>query len=314
MFIYLFRRLALLILTLLITSIVIFFITQLLPGDVCRVILGREVGQAALNSCHADLGLDKPALVRYLSWLGDFLRGNWGRSYSTHTEIRSLVLGRLRNSLMLAGFTLVLGIPLSLGLGVLAAVNEGRLVDNAISIAALSVVGMPEFVTGIVLIQILSFRFGLPANSSIGENAGFFEALPSLILPALTAIFVLLAYVARLTRAGVIEELKQSYVQTAEAKGLPKRDVIWRHVLPNAVLPAITVIAISFGWLISGLAVIENVFNYPGLGRLIIFAITHRDLPLLQACALVSALGFSLAGLVADFSYAWLNPLIRLGS
>jgi len=313
MTIYILRRLAFLGLTLLLTSLLIFIITQLLPGNVCRVILGREVGQAALNACRVDLGLDQPPYVRYLTWLGDFLRGDWGNSYSTDAEIRPLVTGRLGNSLMLAGFTMLVGVPVAVALGVIAALNEGRVLDNLISVAALAVVGLPEFVTGIFLIQILAFRLGLPANSSIRESAGFFEALPSLILPALTATFVLLAYVARLTRAGVLQELKQAYVRTAELKGLPRRTVILKHVLRNALLPTITVVAISFGWLISGLVVIENVFNYPGLGRLMVFAITRRDLPLLQAISLVAVLGFALANLAADLLYAALNPRIRVG-
>jgi peptide/nickel transport system permease protein len=313
MSIYILRRLAFLALTLLITSLLIFVITQLLPGDVCRVILGREVGEGALESCRIDLGLDKPAAARYVDWLSGFLSGDWGNSYSTDVEIRPLVMERLGNSLMLAGFTMALGVPLAVGLGVVAALNAGRTVDNVISVSALAVVGLPEFVTGIVLIQILAFRVGLPANSSIRESAGFFEALPYLILPALTATFVLLAYVARLTRAGVIEELKQPYVRTAALKGLPRRSVIWRHVLRNALLPTITVVAISFGWLISGMVVIENVFNYPGLGRLMVFAISRRDLPLLQAISIVTVLGFALANLAADLLYAILNPRIRVG-
>jgi peptide/nickel transport system permease protein len=311
---YILRRLAFLLLTLLITSVMIFVITQLLPGDVCRVILGREVGEGALQTCRDQLGLQNPPLVRYFNWLADFARGDWGISFSTDVEIRPLVMERLGNSLMLAGFTLALGIPLAVGLGVVSALNEGKLADTLISVASLAVVGLPEFVTGIVLIQLLAFRGGLPANSSIRESATFFEALPSLILPALTAAFVLLAYVARLTRAGVIEELKQPYVRTATLKGLPRRAIIWRHVLRNALLPTITVVAISFGWLISGLVVIENVFNYPGIGRLMVFAISRRDLPLLQAISLITVLGFALANLAADLLYAALNPRIRLDS
>jgi peptide/nickel transport system permease protein len=175
------------------------------------------------------------------------------------------------------------------------------------------VVGLPEFVTGLLLIQLFAFQFRLlPPNSSIEAGTGFFDALPQLVLPALTATLVLLAYVARLTRAGVIEELKQSYVRTAILKGLPWRTVVVKHVLRNALLPTITVIAISFGWLISGLIVIENVFNYPGLGRLLTFAIDRRDLPLLQAVTLVTVLGFSVSNLAADLLYAYFNPRIRL--
>jgi peptide/nickel transport system permease protein len=313
MAVYVLRRLAFLALTLLLTSLLIFVITQLLPGDVCRVILGREVGEGALEACRADLGLEQSAPLRYFSWLGDFLRGDWGNSYSTDAEIRPLVLSRLSNSLMLASLIMGVGVPFAVSLGVLAALNEGKALDNLISFSTLAVVGLPEFVTGVLLIEILAFKFGLPASSSIRETATFAEAFPSLILPALTATFVLLAYVARLTRAGVVEELKQSYVRTAELKGLSRRAVIFKHVLRNALLPTITIVAISFGWLISGLVVIENVFNYPGLGRLMVFAITRRDLPLLQAISIVAVLGFALANLAADLLYAALNPRIRIG-
>jgi peptide/nickel transport system permease protein len=206
----------------------------------------------------------------------------------------------------------VIALPLAIVLGIIAGFNEDRAVDNVISIGSLSVVGLPEFVTGLLLIQVFAFHFGLfPANSSIRPEAGFFEALPMLILPAVTATLVLLAYIVRLTRAGVIEERKKPYVRTAVLKGLPRRTVIVKHVLRNALLPTITVIAISFGWLISGLIVIENVFNYPGLGRLLTFAIDRRDLPLLQAITFATVLGYSLANLIADLLYAYLNPRIR---
>lgn len=310
---YILRRLGFLILTVILTSLIIFIVTQLLPGDVARVILGREAGEAALENLRRELGLDKPAPVQYLTWLGRFVTGNWGQSYSTDLPIRPLVMERVGNSLMLAALTMLISVPLSVALGVVAGLNENRAADNVISIASLSVVGLPEFVTGLLLIQLLAFKFRIfPANSSIRPGTGFLDALPMLVLPALTATLVLLAYVARLTRAGVVEELKQPYVRTATLKGLSRRTVVVKHVLRNALLPTITIIAISFGWLISGLIVIENVFNYPGLGRLLTFAIDRRDLPLLQAITLVTVLGFALANLVADLLYAYLNPRIRL--
>jgi peptide/nickel transport system permease protein len=181
-----------------------------------------------------------------------------------------------------------------------------------ISIASLAVVDLPEFVTGALLIQVFVFTFPLlPANSSIRPGTGFFEALAMLILPALTATLVLLDCVARLTRAGVVEELRATYVRTATLKGLSRWAIITRHVLRNALLPTITVIAISIGWLIGGLIVVENVFNYPGLGRLLTFAIDRRDLPLLQAITFITVLGLALANLLADLLYAYLNPRIR---
>lgn len=316
---YILRRLGFLLLTILLTSMIIFLVTQWLPGDVCRVILGREAGENALETCRAELGLGRPLPVRYLLWLTNFVKGNWGESYSTRSAILPIVIQRVRNSAMLAFVTLLISIPLGVTLGVISGLRESKFVDNSINVLSLSVVGLPEFVTGIILIQFFSFglrRLGLPylpANSSIRPGTGFFDALPFLILPALTATLVLLAYIARLTRAGVIEELKRQYVRTAVLKGLPGRVVVFNHVLRNALLPTITVIAISIGWLVSGLVVIENVFNYPGLGRLLVFAIDRRDLPLIQAVTMVTVLVLALANLVADLFYAYLDPKIKLG-
>lgn len=316
---YILRRLGFLLLTVLLTSILIFLVTQWLPGDVCRVILGREAGQAALDTCRTNLGLDEPIPTRYLNWFSNFIKGDWGQSYSTHSAILPVVTQRIRNSAMLGFITLVISVPLGVFLGVIAGLKENKFIDNAINVLSLSVVGLPEFVTGIILVQVFSFGFRrmglpyLPANSSIRPGTGFVDALPMLVLPALTATLVLLAYIARLTRAGVIEELKKPYVRTAVLKGLTAREVIFKHVLRNALLPTITVVAISIGWLVSGLVVIENVYNYPGLGRLLVFAIDRRDLPLIQAVTMITVLVLTSANLIADLLYAALDPKIRLG-
>ncbi len=307
------RRLGFLFVTLFITSLIVFVMTQYVPGDVARVVLGREAGEEALEAFREEFGLNDPLPAQYLRWLGDFMTGDWGVSLSTKTEIRPLVMERLGSSLRLAALTLLIAVPLSIFLGVIAGLNENKPVDNVISVGSLSVVGLPEFVTGLVLIYVFARKLDwLPANSSVPPGASFVEALPMLILPALTATLVLLAYIARLTRAGVVAELKRPYVRTAVLKGMPRRVVIGKHVLRNALLPTITVIAISVGWLISGLIVIENVFNYPGLGRLLIFAIDRRDLPLIQAITMVTVVVFVLANLAADLLYAYLNPRIRL--
>ena len=309
-----FRRVGFLALTILLTSVIVFAITQLLPGDIARVILGREAGEAAIQGLREELGLNDPIIVQYGKWLANFVGGNWGQSFSTRTDVFALVTDRLRNSLMLAGVILVISIPLAVALGVIAGLHEEKAADHVISVGTLSFVGLPEFITGLLLIEIFAHRLGLfPANSSIRVDAGLLEALPMLILPAVTAALVLLAYVARLTRTGVIEEMKKPYVRTAELKGLPKHTVTFRHVLRNALMPTVTVIAISFGWMLSGLIVIENVFNYPGLGKLLVFAIERRDIPLLQAITMITVLGFLLANLAADLVYTRLNPRIRLG-
>jgi len=315
MFRYLLRRLGFLFLTLLVTSLLIFFITQWLPGDIAQILLGREAGPEALRALRKDLGLNRPLPIQYLDWLSGFFVGDWGRSYGSDVLVKPLVWSRFQNSMMLAGVTLGISIPVSILLGILSGISEGSWLDNTISISSLTVVGMPEFVTGLVLIELFAFQLDLlPANSSIPPGISFWEALPMLILPGLTATLVLIAYVARLVRAGVIEELKQPYVRTAELKGLPYYIVIFKHVLRNALLPAVTVLAISVGWLISGLIVVENVFNYPGLGRLLVSAIGNKDIPVIQAVAMLTVAGFAISNLLADVLYAVLDPQIRLNN
>lgn len=311
---YLLRRIVLLGGTVLISSLIIFLICRLLPGDVARVLLGREAGEAALAALRAELGLDRPLPLQYIDWLRGFLTGDWGIAYSTRQPIRPLVMERLSNSLLLAGATLALALPLGIGLGVWAGWRAGKPDDTVISVSTLAVTGLPEFVTGLLLIDLFAFRLRwLPANSSIRSDASPFEILPQLVLPAITATLVLLAYIARLTRTGVIAEREQEYVRTAMLKGLTPATILRRHVLRNALLPAITVIAISLGWLISGLIVVENVYNYPGIGRLLTFAIDRRDLLLLQAVAMITVVIFAVANLLADLMYALLDPRIRLG-
>lgn len=312
---YLLRRIVLLGGTVLISSLIIFLICRLLPGDVARVLLGREAGEAALAALRAELGLDRPLPLQYIDWLNGFLTGDWGIAYSTRQPIRPLVMERLSNSLLLASATLALALPLGIGLGVWAGWRSGKPDDTVISVSTLAVTGLPEFVTGLLLIDLLAFRLRwLPANSSIRPDTSFLEILPQLVLPAITATLVLLAYIARLTRSGVIAEREQEYVRTAMLKGLSPATILRRHVLRNALLPTITVIAISLGWLISGLIVVENVYNYPGIGRLLTFAIDRRDLLLLQAVAMITVVIFAVANLLADLMYALLDPRIRLGN
>jgi peptide/nickel transport system permease protein len=310
---YVLRRIGFVILTLLVTSIVIFGIVQILPGDVARVILGREAGQAAVEQLRHELGLDLPAPLRYLNWLTDFVRGAWGDSFSLGSPVLPLVARRAYNSLILAIIALAIAVPASIGLGVLAALREDTWIDNLVSIGSLALVGLPEFVTGVVLIQVFALGLHLlPASSSLAAGGGPLSASNQLVLPALTATLVLAGYITRLTRAQVVEESAKDYVRTAALNGLPRAAVIFRHILRNALMPTVTVVAISFGWLLSGLIVIESVFNYPGLGSLLVYAVSRRDLPVIQAIAMVAVVGFALANLAADTVYAVLNPRIRL--
>jgi peptide/nickel transport system permease protein len=311
---YLIRRLFLLLLTLLVTSFIIFALTNLLPGDIARLVLGRDASTTAIANFEEKFGLDRPPLLQYVDWLGSFVTADWGRSFTAgNPPVRELVLSRLANSLRLAGMTLAIVIPLSLLLGVLAALREGSWIDSTISVTSLSVVGLPEFVTGIILINIFALTLGwLPATTYVERSMSALQWIRVLILPALTASLVLTGYITRMTRAGMLEELKKPYVRTATLKGIPYRRVIMRHALRNALLPTIAVIALSIGWLMGGLVVIENVFNFPGIGSLLVTAVTQKNLPVLQAISVLIVFFYASANLVADLLFALLNPRIRL--
>jgi peptide/nickel transport system permease protein len=308
------RRISLVLLTIVATSIIVFALTQLLPGDVARLILGREVSPDRVAAFNAQFGLDLPAHEQYLRWLGNFLAGDWGRSFAAgNPQVRPIVLERLGNSLILAAMTLTISIPLGILLGIITALRANTWVDSVISAATLSVVGLPEFVTGILLVNVFALSLGwFEATSLIRPGYSPGDWLRILTLPAITASFVLVGYITRLTRAGMLEELQKVYVRTAVLKGLPWSQVVVGHVLRNALMPTVTVIAISIGWLIGGMVVIENVYNYPGLGSELVRAVEQKNLPLIQSITMVIVVMFTLSNLAADIVYALLNPRIRL--
>ena len=309
---FLVRRAALLILTLWLVSLGVFVVSELLPGDVALFILGQQATPDTLRVLRQQLGLNEPAPVRYLAWLGGFLHGDWGRSLALQVPIASLVLSRLANSLVLAALALALTVPVSIGFGVLAALRRGRLPDRLISLIGLSGLAIPEFVSGVLLIVVFSLTLHLaPAAASIPTGASPLSVLPALVLPAVTLAVTLFAYISRMTRASVLEVLESEYVRTAVLKGLPWRSVVWRHVLRNALLPTVTVIGSQIGWLVGGLVVVEHLFGYPGLGDLVLFSALNKDVPLLEACVMVVASAYMLANLTADLLYAVLNPRVR---
>jgi peptide/nickel transport system permease protein len=311
---YILRRLGLILLTMLAASIIIFGVTQLLPGDVAQVVLGQFATPQAVENLREELGLNRPHIVQYIDWLTGFVTGDWGDSMVSRMEVRPMVMGRLRNSMMLAGVSLALYVPLGILLGIIAALKEDRPIDQAISSVSMAFVGLPEFVTGLILISFLAISANLlPANSSIEPNTSFREAFPFLILPAITVSLTSLGYVARMTRSSTIDVLRSDYIRAADLKGLPRSQVLFKHVLRNSLLPTVTVVAMGIGWLIGGLIVTESVFGYPGLGRLLVFGIQRRDLTIIQATSMVIVAIYSLANLAADILYGILNPRIRVG-
>jgi len=306
------RRLGLVVLTLVLSSILVFGATQVLPGDVATMVLGREATQQAKDNLRQQLGLNRPVVVQYGSWLTGFVKGDWGTSISTQESVRPLVVERLRNSAMLALVAFLMYVPLGIFLGVVAAWRRDSYLDQVISVGSLAFIGLPEFVTALLLIALFSRVLGwLPASSSIAPNSSFAQAFPSLILPGLTVSLTSLAYVLRMTRSETAEVLRTDYVRTAYLKGLRPSQVLFGHVLRNSLLPTVTVVAAGVGWLMGGLIITESVFGYPGLGRLVLFAVQRRDLPLLQATTMVIVAIFCLANLGADVIYALLNPRIR---
>lgn len=311
---YLLRRFGFILLTLLLTSLIIFSVTQLLPGDVARIILGQFATEVAIENLREELGLNAPLHRQYLDWAAGFVTGDWGTCLVHRVPVRPMVLQRLGNSAMLAGLALVIYVPLGIFFGILAALKRDRLADNLISGASMAFVGLPEFVSGLLLIAFFAIRGGwLPANSSIAADATFLEALPYLILPAVTVSLTGLGYITRMTRSGTIDVLSSDYVRAAELKGLPWREILWRHVLRNSLLPTVTVVAMGIGWLLGGLIVTEAVFGYPGLGSLLVSGIRRQNLPVIQAASMIVVVAFSLANLAADIIYGLLNPRIRVG-
>jgi peptide/nickel transport system permease protein len=309
---YVLKRLGLALLTLVLLSLIIFFAGSVLPGNPGRAILGPFASQHAVDALNQTLGVNRPLIAQYWSWVTGILHGDLGTSYQYRLPVSSFLFPALGRSLKLAILAFVILVPLSILGGVLAALYRGRFVDRSISVTGLSLTSIPEFVSGIVLIVV--FAIGLkwfPVTATPPPGTSPLVQLRYLILPAIPLVLVLFGYIARMARAGTIEALDSDYVRTAVLKGLPRSTVIWRHVLRNSLLPTITVIATQCGYLIGGLVIVETLFNYPGLGRLIVTAATNKDFPMLEAGILVIGIVYLGATLIADILYTILNPRIR---
>jgi peptide/nickel transport system permease protein len=310
---YLLKRIGLALLTLVLLSLIIFFAGSVLPGNPGRAILGPFASQHAVQALDQRLGVNRPLLSQYWSWVTGLLRGDMGTSYQFRSPVSGFLFPALGRSLKLAAVAFVIVVPVSIVGGVVAALNRGRTVDRAISVAGLSLSTVPEFVSGIVLIVVFAIGLKvLPVTASAPEGTSPLGELYYLILPAIPLVLILFGYIARMARAGTLESLDSDYVRTAVLKGLPSSVVIRRHVLRNSLLPTITVIATQTGYLIGGLVVVETLFNYQGLGRLIFTAANNKDFPMLEAGVLVIGIVYLVATLIADILYTVLNPRIRL--
>jgi len=308
---FLLKRLGLMVLTLFILSLIVFFAGEVLPGDPGRAILGNLASQSSVRALDHQLGVDRPLITQYLGWIGGLLHGNLGKSYTYQSAVEPFVRAALINSLKLAALAFVI-VPLGILGGVIAALYSGRAADRIISVTGLSLTTVPEFVSGIVLIVVFGVTLKvLPVTASAGAGASPESQFRHLILPAIPLVFILFGYIARMARAGTIEALNSDYTRTAILKGLPRATVIRRHVLRNSLLPTITVIATQTGYLIGGLVVVETLFNYQGIGNLIFKAAQAKDFPMLEAGILVIGVVYVVATLIADLLLIALNPRLR---
>jgi peptide/nickel transport system permease protein len=312
---FLLKRLGLAAITLFLLSVIVFVGASVLPGNVARRILGPFADQAAVDALNERLGTDRSLVTQYWDWISSFFQGDMGDSHALNVPVSELIGNALGNSAKLAVFAFVLVVPLAILGGVVAALRRDTLTDRVITIGGLTLSVVPEFVSGIMLILVFGLWLDvLPVSARAPAGSGFLTQLEYLLLPALTLVVLLFGYIARITRAGAIESLDADYTRTAVLKGLPRRTVIRRHVLRNSLLPTIAVVATQTGYLIGGLVVIETLFNYPGLGRLIFTAATQKDLPVLESAVLIVGIVFLVAMLLADFAYSLLNPRIRYSS
>jgi peptide/nickel transport system permease protein len=306
------RRLALLVLTLFVVSVVIFSITEILPGDVATMIGGQYATEEEKQILRERMGLDRPAVVRYAEWIGGIARGDLGRSLRSDRPVSDIIVPRLRNSAALAVMAFAFAVPTAIAMGVIAALRRHGIVDQIVSGFALFAMSLPEFVIGTVMILIFAAQFSLlPAASLMDARANLIDNFHFLILPAATLTLGMLAHTSRMMRASLIEVLDTNYIRTATLKGLPGKVILFKHAMRNALLPTITVIAINLGYLLGAVVVVEAVFAYPGMGRLIVVAVQNRDVPVLQVTVLIVAATYMLANLAADILYAVLNPQIR---
>ncbi|MFN5825874.1 MAG: ABC transporter permease [Rhodobacterales bacterium] len=305
------QRLLLGMLTLFIISVVIFGATELLPGDLARELLGQSATEETLAALREQLGLNDPAPVRYWNWLTGVLQGDFGVSMATQKPISELVGTRLGNTLFLALYAAALSVPLSLLLGVLAALWRNSVFDRASNALALTAISFPEFFVAYILILWLAQTGLFPSMVRITGATTTGDLLYSAFLPALTLTLVVTAHMMRMTRAAIINLLASPYIEMARLKGMSPMRVVLRHAVPNALAPIINVVALNLAYLITGVVVVEVVFVYPGLGQLMIDAVTNRDIPVVQAIALIFAAAYVLLNLLADVLSTVTNPRLR---
>ncbi len=306
------QRLGLGLLTLFAASVLIFAGTEILPGDLASAVLQNSATPESLAEMRKELGLDRPAAVRYVEWLGHAVEGDLGRSLASHRDVVEEITPRLKNTMFLAVYAAVVAVPLAVVLGLMAAIWQGGIYDRAVNFVTLLTISVPEYLVGYILIKYLSVRLGwFPSLANVTPDTPLLERIGLTFLPMLTLVLVVMAHMMRMTRASVLQIMASPYIEMAFLKGLPKWRVVVRHAFPNALAPIINVIALDLAYLIVGVVVVEAVFVYPGLGQLMVDAVSKHDVPLVQACGLIFAGAFILLNMTADVLAILTNPRLR---
>jgi peptide/nickel transport system permease protein len=307
------RRLAFGLLTLLLVSVVVFAATQALPSNAAQAILGRDATPARLAALTKQLHLNEPVVTQYLHWLGDVVRGNFGISAATQEPVSQLLSGRILDSAFLVLVSAVIALPLSILLGVIMAVRRDRPADHALSMTTLALAALPEFVIGIGLVLLFATNLShvFPAVSLIPPGEHAWQVPNVVVLPAATLVLAVTPYISRIMRGSMIEVLESEYVTMARLKGLSNRTVIWRHAVPNAIVPAIQVSALQLAYMAGGIVVVEYVFSYPGIGGALVDAVGNRDVPVVQALTIIIAGVYVVVNLLADIVTILVTPRLR---
>ncbi|HET7883818.1 MAG TPA: glutathione ABC transporter permease GsiC [Acetobacteraceae bacterium] len=302
---YLIRRLTGTIPVLLAVAAFVFLFVHMLPGDPARLVAGPDATPQDIAAVRADMGLDRPLVMQFLRYLSDTARLQLGRSIKTHQTVAELIGERFMPTLLLTVFAMAWSVVVGVGIGVLSGVKRGRWQDQVAMVLAISGISFPGFWLGLLLIDLFSVRLGWLPTGGYGGWQNF-------VLPAFTLGTAVAAVMARFTRSAFVEVTAEDYVRTARAKGVPERGVIWKHTLRNALIPVITLTGLQFGFLLGGAIVVETVFAWPGLGRLLVDSVAFRDYPVIQAEILLFSCEFVLINLIVDLLYAVVNPEIRL--
>ncbi|WP_375197139.1 ABC transporter permease [Sphingobium sp.] len=306
------KRFASSLLTLLLVSAVVFTIAQLLPGDAAQEALGQSATPEQVAALRHEMGLDRPAPERYVNWLGSMVSGDPGQSLVANLPVSEVISSRLPNSLLLAALSALVAVPVALAIGIGSAMNRGGKLDRALNVSTLSMVAVPEFLVATLAVLIFSVKLRwLPSIALVADDMSWSDYLRGAAMPILCLSIVVIAQMARMTRAAVIDQMDRPYVEMAVLKGVPPVRVVLRHIMPNAVAPIVNAMALSLSYLLGGAIIVETIFNYPGLASLMVNAVTSRDMPLLQACAMIFCAAYLILMLIADLTAILANPRLR---